>query len=185
LKKIERGAEMTIFRHRLVYLSAVAALIFGGCAALSTGSGTVEDRIFHAGTTELELIRRLGPPMSEKTISPARRAWDLRADNAQISLLVYPSAGFDANKGSYPIPPPDSVVSEAAFRFWGRVGKNNRAAQPSFDSFMTLGLAKVYLIPKALWERASEDDAQLTVWFDSSGCSLAYKWAVLSKNPPW
>jgi hypothetical protein len=163
---------------------AVAVLSFSGCAALITGSGTAEDQIIRAGTTELELIQRLGPPLSKKTMSPARRAWDLRESDVQISLLVYPADGFDANKGSCFIPPPDMAVSESAFRFRGRVGKDHRAAQPGFDSFMTLGLAEIYLIPKALWERAREDDAQLTVWFDSNGRALAYKWAVLPEQSP-
>jgi hypothetical protein len=153
-----------------------------GCAALITGSGTAEDQIIRAGTTELELIQRLGPPLSKKAVLSARRAWDLREDDGQISLLVYPGDGFDAIKGSYPIPPPDTAVSESAFRFRGRVGKDSRAAQPGFDSFMTRGLAEIDLIPKALWEPAAEDDAQLTVWFDSSGRALAYKWAVLVKQ---
>jgi hypothetical protein len=177
------GVRMTSRRRRIVLMSALLSLT--ACAALITGSGTAEDQIIRAGMTEIELIQRLGPPLSTKVISPARRAWDLRENDAQISLLVYPTDGFDTTKGSYPIPPPDSAVSEAAFRFRGRVGRDNRAAQPSFDSFMTLGLAEVYLIPKAVWERASEDDAQLTVWFDSHGRALAYKWAVLSKQPPW
>jgi hypothetical protein len=182
LKQISAWARMTSRRRRLVLVSALLSL--SGCAALITGSGTAEDQIIRAGTTELELIHRLGPPLSKIAISPARKAWDLRQDDAQVSMLVYPASGFDANNGSYPIPPPDTVVSESAFRFRGRVGKDNRAAQPGFDSFMTLGLAEIYLIPKALWERAREDDAQLTVWFDSSGRALAFKWAVLRKQSP-
>jgi hypothetical protein len=168
---------------RLTLTSALMSV--AGCAALITGSGTAEDQIIHAGMTKFELVQSLGPPLSTKALAPARRAWDLREIDPQISLLIHPGDGFDAKQGNLVIPPADMAVSESSFRFRGRVGKDNRAAQPGFDSFMTLGLAEIYLIPKALWERAREDDALLTVWFDSSGRALAYKWAVLTKQPTW
>jgi hypothetical protein len=41
---------------------------------------------------------------------------------------------------------------------------------------MTLGLAEIYLIPKALWERYTDEDLQWTVWFDAAGQALAFKW---------
>ena len=176
-----RITRMSVPRHPSVFV--IAALSLAGCAALITGSGTAEDQIIHAGSTELELVRRLGPALRKEVVAPAQRAWDLRENDPQISLLVYSTDGFDANKGSVPIPPPDIVVSEAVFRSNGRVGKDTRAAQPGFDSFMTLGLAEIYLVLKALWERAREDDLQLTVWFDSRGRALAYKWAVPSVVP--
>jgi hypothetical protein len=162
----------------------LAALTLSGCAALIVGSGTSEDQIIRAGSTEVQLTQRLGLPLRREVVSPPRRAWDLRENDPQVSLLVYPVDGFDANKGSYSIPPPDMVATESAFRFSGRVGNDTRAVQPSFDSFMTLGLAEIFLMPKALWERAREDDSQLTVWFDSNGRALAYKWAVLQRQAP-
>jgi hypothetical protein len=55
-------------------------------------------------------------------------------------------------------------------------------AQAGFDSFMTLGLAEIYLIPKALWERTTDENLQLTVWFDANGRALAYKWAAPSRR---
>lgn len=99
-----------------------------------------------------------------------------RESDSQVRLLVYPEYGFDPVKGSYPIRPPDLAVSESVFRFSGRVGKDTLAAQPGFDSFMTLGLAETFLVPKALLERARQDDSLLAVWFDSQGRALAYKW---------
>jgi hypothetical protein len=33
-----------------------------------------------------------------------------------------------------------------------------------------------------LWERVTDEDLQLTVWFDAEGRALAYKWAALSKQ---
>lgn len=160
------------------------ALSVAGCAAAITGSGTAESEIIRAGSTEAQLIQRLGPPLRTAALSPARLAWDLREADPQVSLLIYPTYGFDANRGSYPIPPVDIAVSESTFRFSGRVGKDTRAVQPSFDSFMTLGLAEIYLIPKALAERALEGDSQLTVWFDGRGRALAYKWVVLNGQKP-
>jgi hypothetical protein len=182
VKQILAWARMTSRRHRWVLVSALLSL--SGCAAMITGSGTAQVQVIRAGTTELELMQRLGIPLSQRTISPARRAWDLREDDARVSLLVYPADGFDVKRGSYPIPPLDTVVSESALRIRGRLGEDNRAAQPGFDSFTTMGLAEIYLIPKALWERACADDAQLAVWFDSSGRALAFKWAVLRKQSP-
>jgi len=73
----------------------------------------------------------------------------------------------------------DVAVSESVFGFRGRLGtKESRATQASFDSFMTLGLAEIFLIPKALWEQVTDEDLQLTVWFNSQGRALAYKWDV-------
>lgn len=74
------------------------------------------------------------------------------------------------------------AVSVSVFKFSGRLGKDSRAVQASFDSFMTLGLAEIYLIPKALWEHVSDEDLQLTVWFDAESRAVAYKWATLAKQ---
>lgn len=169
----------SLLRLLLCALTSVGLL---GCAALIAGSGTAESEIIHAGSTASELTRRLGHPVHAATLPTPRRAWDLRENDPQISLLVYPSYGFDTDKGSYPIPPLDSAVSESVFKFSGRVGKDTRASQAGFDSFMTIGVAEVFLIPKALWERSREDDLQLTVWFDDGGRALAYKWAPLQKH---
>jgi hypothetical protein len=158
---------------------AFACVAVGGCAALIIGSGTAEEEIIKVGTTEAQMTRRLGAPIRRDAVSPAKPAWDLRASDPQVRLLISPEYGFDNVKGSYPMPPPDLAVSESVFRFGGRVGKDNRAVQPSFDSFMTLGLAEIVLVPKALLERARENGYLLTVWFDSQGRSLAYKWEPL------
>lgn len=74
------------------------------------------------------------------------------------------------------------AVSESVFKFNGGLDKNSRAAQAGFDSFMTLGIAELYLIPKALWERVSDENVRLTVWFDAEGRALAYKWTALPKQ---
>lgn len=59
--------------------------------------------------------------------------------------------------------------------------KRQTGARPSaqtFDSFKTLGLAKIVLTPKALLERANESGSALLVWLDSSDRVIAYKWAA-------
>ena len=145
----------------LLCVFALQSLV--GCAALITKPGTDEATLIHAGTTQAELIQSLGPPSRTGAISPSRRALDLWESDHQVSLLV----------------PRDMAVTESVFKFRGRLGRDSRAVQASFDSFMTLGLAEIYLIPKALLERAYDDDLQLTVWFDSGGRALAYKWAAL------
>jgi hypothetical protein len=165
---------------RLLALSAAFGL--AGCAALIMGSGPEEREIIHAGSTEAQLIERLGPPIRVQKMAPAQRAWDLREQDNQVSLLVHPSYGFDVDKGSTAIPPPDMAVSAAIFRYSGKIGKDPRAGQAGFDSMMTLGLAEIYLIPKALWQRATDEPLQLTVWFDDAGHALAYKWAVLQRQ---
>jgi hypothetical protein len=145
------------------FLCAVALQCLVGCAALIARSGTDESEFIYAGVTEAQLSQRLGPPIRTGQISPAQRAYSLWERDHQISLLT----------------PSGMAASESVFKFSGRLGKNSRAVQASFDSFMTLGLAEVYLIPKALWERFSDEELQLTVWFDSEGHALAYKWAAL------
>lgn len=68
------------------------------------------------------------------------------------------------------------MILKSAFAFKGRLDSKARAGQAGFDSFMTLGLAEIYLIPKALWERSTDEDLQLTVWFDAAGQALAFQW---------
>ena len=147
-------------------LSALALQGLFGCAAMITKPGTDEAALIHAGTTQAELIQSLGPPTRTGEISPPRRALDLWENDHQVSLLVSR----------------DTAVSESVFRFRGRLGKDSRAVQASFDSFMTLGLAEIYLIPKALLERTYDEDLQLTVWFDGGGRALAYKWDALPRH---
>jgi hypothetical protein len=149
------------FLYRYV-LCAVALQCLVGCAAMIARSGTDESELIYAGVTAAQLSQRLGQPIRTAEISPARRADALWESDHQVSLLT----------------PSGMAVSESVFKFSGRLGKNSRAVQASFDSFMTLGLAEVYLIPKALWERFSDEELHLTVWFDSEGRALAYKWAA-------
>jgi hypothetical protein len=47
---------------------------------------------------------------------------------------------------------------------------------------MTLGLAELYLIPKALWERFTDEELELTVWFNANSEALAYRWAPPKTN---
>lgn len=61
------------------------------------------------------------------------------------------------------------AVSESVFGFKGRLDKKRRVAWSGFDSFMTLGVAEIYLIPMVLWERAIHKQLELTVWFDVDG----------------
>ena len=147
---------------RLLWVVALQCLV--GCAALISRSGTDEDELIYPGVTEAQLSQRLGPPIRVGETTPPRSALDLWESDHQVSLLARSRI----------------AVSESIFKFSGRLGKNSRAVQASFDSFMTLGLAEIYLIPKALWEHISDEDLQLTVWFDSEGHALAYKWAPLS-----
>ena len=150
----------------LKILLALALQCLVGCAAMLTGPGIDQSELLHTGTTEADLIQRLGPPIRTEAISPYRKAVDLWESDRKVSLLA----------------PQAIAVTESAFKFKGRLGsRKDRASQAGFDSFVTLGLAEVFLIPKALWERATDEELQLTVWFDSGGRALAFKWATPAK----
>jgi hypothetical protein len=148
-------------RKRLLVYTLLLPAILAGCAAAISRQGTDEDEIIRAGTTLEELVRRLGPPLRAGELSPPREALALWEGDHKVAILE--RSGL--------------AVSTSVFHFKGRLGKNTRATQASFDSFMTLGLAEVYLIPKALWERATDERLELTVWFDREGRAVAYKWA--------
>ena len=131
-----------------------------------TKSEPDQPEIIQVGMTEEQLVQRLGQPIRSAGLTPPRQALTLRESDHQVSLLL-----------------PNVVASsEEVFRFRGRLDKQRRVAQSGFDSFMTLGIAEIYLIPKALWERAIDEELQLTVWFDASGRALAFKWAASSEQ---
>ncbi len=148
----------TLSRHLLL---VIALQCLAGCAAMISRTGTDESELIHAGVTKAQLSERLGPPLRSADVSPPMRAAELGESDHQVIYL---------NRF-------DPAVSAAVFKFTGRLGKDSRAVQASFDSFMTLGLAEIYLIPKALWERVTDEHLQLTVWFDTEGRAVAYKWA--------
>lgn len=151
---------------RLGLLAAVAVPCLIGCAAMITKSEPDEPTLIQAGTTEAQLTQRLGSPIRSMTVTPPRQALALWESDHEVSLLR----------------PHEIVLAESTFSFKGRLDKNRRVAQAGFDSFMTLGVAEIYLIPKALWERVTDEKLQLTVWFDAEGRALAYKWSALPKQ---
>ncbi len=145
-------------------LSVVLAFLFlNSCAAQIIKSGVDESKIIYSGVTETQLRERLGQPTSKALVIPNRPVIEIWERDHEVTL-------FEPNT---------VTASEAVFRFKGRLDKDGRAGQAGFDSFMTLGLAELYLIPKALLERASGEDLQLKVWFSGDGRALAYKWS------PW
>lgn len=76
------------------------------------------------------------------------------------------------------------AVAERVFAVKGRLDKDRRAGEAGFDSFMTLGLAEIVLIPRALLERVIGGDLQLTVWIDDIGPVLAYKYTAPPSGSP-
>ncbi|MCX7199173.1 MAG: hypothetical protein NTW37_14655 [Proteobacteria bacterium] len=125
-----------------------------------------EPEVIQAGTTEAEITKRLGSPIEATRLESPARALDLREKDRHVSVST----------------PGGVAVSKSVFAFKGRLESKARAGQAGFDSFMTLGLAEIYLIPKALWERLIDDDLQLTVWFNAVGQAVAYKWDQRTKN---
>ncbi len=155
--------------HLSKMFGSIALQCLVGCAALITGPGTDVDELIHVGTTEDRLVGRLGPPIRKGEVAVPVQAIQLWEKDHAVSLLS----------------PRDTAVSESIFKFAGRLGsKEARAGQAGFDSFMTLGLAEIFLIPKALWERTVDEDIELTVWFNSGGQALAYKWSPKPKQQP-
>jgi len=116
--------------------------------------------VIQAGTTQAEMTQRLGSPIKSARLEPPALAKTLLDKDRPISVLN--TTGL--------------AVSTAVFAFKGRLDSKARAGQAGFDSFMTLGLAEIYLIPKALWERSIDDDLQLTLWLDAAGQAVAYRW---------
>ena len=154
-----------MLKYRPGLLALVVLPCFAGCAATITKSEPDEPELIQAGTAEGQLAQRLGPPIRSAPMTPPREALALWERDHQVSLLL----------------PHDIAVSESVFRFKGRLDKQRRVAQAGFDSFMTLGLAEIYLIPKAVWERTTDEELLLTVWFDADDRALAYKWEAPSK----
>jgi hypothetical protein len=155
---------MQLLRQTLPLVLALQLL--SGCAAQIIKSGEDASKIIYAGVAENKLIESLGQPISKALVVPNRPAIEIWERDHAVSL-------FEPNT---------VTASEAVFRFKGRLDKDARAGQAGFDSFMTLGLAELYLIPKAIWERASGEDLQLRVWFSVDGRALAYKWSPLVKQ---
>ncbi len=151
---------------RFTAFSFAALQCLVGCAALVTGPGTDEAELLHPGSTEVQLTQRLGVPIRKEALATPLKAFQIREKDSAVSNLA----------------PRETAVSVSVFSFTGRLGSQKaRAGQAGFDSFMTLGLAELYLIPKALWERLADEELELTVWFDSAGNALAYKWSPKSK----
>jgi hypothetical protein len=138
-------------------------LLLGGCAAMITKSEPDQPEIIRDGSTRVELIERLGQPIESSKMAESKKAVTLWESDHSVSLLR----------------PNDPAAEVSSFTFKGRRDKQARVAQSGFDSFMTLGLAELFLIPKALWERAVDEELKLTVWFGSDGRALAFKWSAL------
>ena len=153
-------------RINLITLPSIAVLlILAGCAAAITKSENEHPSVIQGGSTREDLIQRFGSPTKSVAIATPMRSIALWEVDHSISVLL----------------PNEIATNEARFLFRGRLDKQARAGQAGFDSFMTLGLAELFLIPKALWERTTNEELNLTVWFGSDGRALAYKWSEVQK----
>ena len=150
---------------RLFVLLCIAASCTG-CAASILQSTPDAPKVIQAGATEVEIAKRFGSPVKSSRLESPSPAERIQQDDHQVSVL-------NAN---------GLAVSKAVFGFKGRLDSKARAGKAGFDSFMTLGLAEIYLIPKALWERLVDEDLQLTVWFDAAGQAVAYRWNERTTN---
>ena len=137
-----------------------------GCAAIILKSAPDQPKVIQSGTTESEITKRFGLPIQSTRLEPPIQTKSLRGNDHPITVLN--SSGL--------------AVSNAVFAFKGRLDSKARAGQAGFDSFMTMGLAELYLIPMALWERSFDEDLQLTVWFSAAGHAVAYQWDQRKSN---
>jgi hypothetical protein len=147
----------------LTVLMTFGLLLLGGCAAIITKSEPDQPEVIREGSTRVELIQRLGQPIESAKLAEPRKAVTLWESDHSVSLLR----------------PNDTALEVSSFVFKGRRDRQARVAQAGFDSFMTLGLAELFLVPKALWERAVDEQLKLTVWFGSDGHALAFQWSAL------
>jgi len=147
---------------RATYLISVLffSVCFSGCAAFIFQSTPDEPKEISYGTTEAEISKRFGQPIQSNRLDPSILAQNIVKNDPPVVILNFN----------------ELVISTAVFQFKGRLDSKARASQAGFDSFMTLGLAELFLIPKALWERNIDEDLELTVWFSASGQALAYQW---------
>lgn len=146
-------------------LTVFISVCCAGCAAIIIKSAPDEPKVILSGTTE-EITKRFGLPIKSTRLESPAQAQSLRSNDHPITVL-------NSN---------ELAVSYAVFAFKGRLDSKARAGQAGFDSFMTMGLAELYLIPKALWERTFDEDLQLTVWFSAAGQAVAYQWDQRKSN---
>jgi hypothetical protein len=153
---------------RATYLISMLfiSVCLSGCAAMIMQSTPDEPKEISFGATEAEISKRFGPPIKSNRMEPSTLAQNLGKSDPSIVIMNFNGL----------------VVSTAVFQFKGRLDSKARAGQAGFDSFMTLGLSELFLIPKALWERTIDEDLELTVWFSASGQALAYQWRQHKTN---
>lgn len=139
---------------------------FAGCAAMIHNSAPDVPTMIRAGSTLADLRARFGEPVRSTRLEPPTPAQRIQGNDRTVSLLA----------------PNELASSSSVFNFKGRLESKARAGQAGFDSFMTLGLAELYLIPRALWERFTDEELELTVWFNANSEALAYRWAPPKTN---
>lgn len=137
-----------------------------GCAATILQSAPDQSQVIRTGSTEAEITQRFGKPVQSSRLASPTPAQSLNGHGQSVTILSL--AGL--------------ADSQAIFEWKGRLDSKARAGQAGFDSFMTLGLAELYWIPKALWERTFDEVLQLTVWFSASGEVVAYHWKQRDTN---
>jgi hypothetical protein len=148
------------------FLALFLASCLAGCAAAITNSGPDEIDPLQGGATEAQLSHDLGAPVRSVALAAPRQAIALWEADHAVSLLL----------------PQQVAVSQSLYKFKGhRDGKQGRVAQAGFDSFMTLGLAEVFLVPKAMLERGASEDLFLAAWFAADGRVVAYQWLELPR----
>jgi hypothetical protein len=147
---------------RPAYLIAMTFILicFAGCSAMIRKSVPDEPSEIASSATQEEITKRFGSPIASTRLEFPIQGQRLKVPEPRINLLNSQ----------------ELAASKTVFAFKGRLDSKARAGQAGFDSFMTLGLAELYLIPKAIWERSTDEDLQLTVWFSSNGQAVAYQW---------
>lgn len=113
-------------------------------------------------STEADITQRFGQPIQRLRLAASTPAQSLQSQYPSLTVLS----------------PEGLADTQAVYEWKGRLDSKARAGQAGFDSFMTLGLAELYWLPKALLERTFDEILQLTVWFNASGEVVAYHWKL-------
>ena len=117
-------------------------------------------------STQADITQRFGQPIQQLRLASSTPAQSLQSQDPSLTVLN----------------PEGLADTQAIYEWKGRLDSKTRAGQAGFDSFMTLGLAELYWIPKALFERTFDEILQLSVWFSASGEIVAYHWKQRDAN---
>lgn len=167
---------------RIATILAAIAIFLSGCSAVILATGTDEETIIHRGSTEAELEKTLGVPITMEIIPSPERVWDLRLVERPINLFVRPSLQVNESGKKYWVYPESRAHRKAQYKFVGRLRRIHDSGEATSLALMTFGASELLTIPVAVSERANDQTHILTVWFDENSVAAAYKWTRVENH---